>query len=118
MGYSYRGSNHEVEEDQEPWRPQVGFVASKCGTYAGYRQHQKYGQEACRPCKDGLAAYCRDRYHTRKHLPPRIYGFNPDKCGTYAGYTRHQRSDVPPCEACKTANADYMHNYRTRRQAA
>jgi len=118
MAYQYRGNNHEVEEDPKPWRPTTEFVAAKCGTYAGYRQHQKFGHGACRDCKDAIAAYCRDRYQARKHEPPRIYGFNPDKCGTYAGYTRHQRSEVPPCEACKAALADYMNNYRAKRRLA
>jgi hypothetical protein len=117
MNYQYRGANFEVEEPQR-WRPQTEFVAEKCGTYAGYKQHQKFGQEACRPCKDALAAYCRDRYHARKHLPPRVYGFSPDKCGTYAGYARHKRSEVPPCEPCKDAWAGYMNEYRAQRKAA
>lgn len=32
-----------------------------CGTYAGWNQHHRQGERACRPCLDAAARYQRER---------------------------------------------------------
>lgn len=114
MGYQYRGTVRDVDEPT-PSRPQklTGFDPSVCGTYAGYRRHQKWGVPACRPCMEGQAAYSRDRYVKR---PPKT--FNPDACGTWTGWNRHRYYDVPACEACREASREYQRARRIARKQA
>lgn len=116
MGYVYRGDKHDVDTPPRT-NKHHGFDPSACGTYAGYRRHQKWGVPACQDCKDAQAAYSRDYWHHRGTRPTRIDVFDPSACGTHAGYRRHTRSDVPPCRACLTAYADYMHHYRAKKAA-
>ena len=64
MAYRYRGTRTLDTEPDQPDEPFIGghpFDPAKCGTNAGYRQHQKFGEPACRPCKDGTAAYHREQ---------------------------------------------------------
>ena len=35
----------------------------KCGTYAGWNQHQRRGEYACYPCKKARSEYARSRRH-------------------------------------------------------
>ncbi len=122
MGYQYRGTIRDIEEESTPTpAPRLGvFDPSKCGTYAGYRQHQKYGlMPACRPCKDAQAAYSRDYIERRGgRTAPAIREFQPGACGTYAGYARHLRSEVPPCADCHRAWLEYRRAWRSRKRAA
>lgn len=113
MAYQYRGTTFE-EIEETPNRPQKhhGFDPDACGTYAGYRRHQKWGVPACQECRDAMAAYSRDRYVKR---PPK--SFNPDACGTWTGWQRHNYYGVPPCEACREAGRDYQRQYRAKRRA-
>jgi hypothetical protein len=118
VAYQYRGTT-TVEEEPEIIHAPGKFNPQKCGTMAGYRQHQKLGIGQCQPCKDACASYARDYYHRRRktgYTP--FVGFDPSACGTYAGWARHRRSDVPPCDACKVAHSDYMFEYRANRKAA
>lgn len=107
-GYVYKGTVRDVEDPAQP-KPATGiFDPAKCGTYAGYRQHQKYHQPTCPECRAVKAkknAEYRGGYKVR--------AFNPSACGTRAGYRRHERHNVPACDPCKAAQADYMHDYRT-----
>lgn len=113
MGYQYRGTIHDLNEPAYvPPRKHDGFEPDACGTYAGYRRHQKWGVPACQDCRDAMAAYSRDRYVKR---PPKT--FNPDKCGTWAGWLRHRYYGVPACEACQDAGREYQRQYRARRRA-
>ena len=113
MAYKYRGTNHTIE-DLTPSSPRKldGFDPSACGTYAGYRRHQKWDVPACQDCKDAMAAYSRDRYVKR---PAKT--FNPDACGTWTGWQRHRYHDVPMCDGCREASREYQRQYRARRKA-
>lgn len=58
-GYKYRGTNHDTDT---PLPRQINpFDPTKCGTYAGYRQHENTGTPKCRPCKDAATRYKRAR---------------------------------------------------------
>ena len=119
MAYTYRGTIRDIEEEPQPVFRTVGeFDPAKCGTYAGYRAHQKYKVPACRECKDAQAAYSRDyieRCGGRPRLAPRE--FQPGACGTYAGYARHLRSPVPPCPECHKAWLEYRREWHARKKA-
>ena len=100
MGYQYRGKIRDVEEPAP---------SPKCGTRAGYMEHQTKGTPKCRPCKDAHAAYMRHY----KRLPSMR-----NSCGTYAGYKRHQRAGERQCEYCLRGYAQYMAAYRERQKKA
>lgn len=114
MGYTYKGTLRDVE-DPTPIRIQKldGFDPSACGTYAGYRRHQKHSVPACQDCKAAMAAYTRSRY-----VPAVPKTFNPDACGTWAGWNRHQYHDVPLCEPCREASRAYQRERRVARKLA
>jgi len=112
MAYVYKGTKRD--EDTPAQAPRIPrpvkpgeFDPSACGTYAGYRRHQKHGVPTCRDCKTAMAAYSRDRYKPR---PPK--GFTPEACGTYPGYSRHEYHNVPPCDPCKAAKLEYQKQWR------
>jgi hypothetical protein len=114
MAYQYRGTVHDVEEPTPILAlKHDGFDPSACGTYAGYRRHQKWDVPACQGCKDAMAAYTRSRYVP---APPKV--FNPDACGTWAGFGRHQYHGVPPCEPCREASRVYQRAWRASRKKA
>lgn len=113
MGYTYNGTLRDVEESEPVnLRKHDGFDPSACGTYAGYRRHQKWDVPACQDCKDAMAAYSRDRYQAKPA------GFRPDKCGTWAGWHRHRYHGVPTCDRCKAAAREFQAQYRAERRAA
>jgi len=122
MGYKYRGTVRDIEEQAieapEPEsKPAPVFDPSKCGRYVGYKQHRHFGQEACPPCKASLAKYSRDyRARVRSGQSVVMKTFSPDKCGSYAGYAAHLRHQAPHCQPCLVAHADYMHAYRAKRK--
>jgi len=121
VGYKYAGKDNDVEEPTPITRKsrtnQSVFDPAKCGTYAGYRQHQKHDTPACRDCKDAQAAYSRDYHERRGGRPaPKVLTFNPDACGTYAGWTRHLRSDVKACGPCHRAWLEYRRAWRAARK--
>lgn len=113
MAYQYRGTVRDVEEPA-PVRVQKldGFDPSACGTYAGYRRHQKWGVPACQDCKDAMAAYTRSRY-----VPKPRKVFTPDRCGSWAGWLRHRYHKVTPCEPCREASRVYQKAQRAIRRA-
>lgn len=103
MAYVWKGTVPDVESEPAV-RPRTStgvFDPAKCGTYAGYRQHQKHGVPSCRDCKDAQASYSRDYEERRKTEPARTRSFDPSACGTYAGYKRHVRYGVPTCPECR-----------------
>lgn len=117
--YVYKGSNHNVDEPVKQRRAgrMDGFDPSACGTYAGYRRHQKHGVPACKGCKDAQAAYSRDRYHATGGTY-NVGGFNIARCGTYSGYRQHRTHGQEACPACKAANAAYIAKYRAKKVPA
>ena len=119
MGYTYRGNIRDVDDALDvqpvplsPWEHKP-FDPAKCGTYAGYKQHQNCGVAACRQCKDALAAYHRD-LRARHKAGQVVRVFKADKCGTLAGYSRHVRHGVPLCDACRQARSEYRAAYYER----
>lgn len=129
MAYQYRGTRHDLTAplQQIPaglpkkrgMKPRP-FDPSRCGTRAGYKQHQRRDVEMCQPCQDAhnayMAAYMAE-YNARKGGPRQL-----EPCGTYAGYRRHERAHETPCYPCTTAQqqhrAEYMRDYRARKAAA
>jgi hypothetical protein len=116
MSYKYRGTVRDVKE-QVPTRATKleGFDPSACGTYAGYRRHQKHRVPACQDCLEAQSAYSRDYYERTKDRPRKTV-FTPNLCGTYSGYRKHIITSVKPCAACLVAHADYMNAYRAGRK--
>jgi hypothetical protein len=118
MAYQYGGKIRDIEEPAPIRATRLdGFDPSACGTYAGYRRHQKHKVPACQDCLEAQAAYSRDYYERTKDRPRKTV-FTPELCGTYSGYRKHVITGVKPCPACLTAHADYMHAYRAKRKAA
>lgn len=108
------------ETEPEATRAKItkSFDPSKCGTYAGYKQHGRYNVPACDPCKDAQAAYSREYYdqiggRLKPDVPStqkRGLGKNPKHgsgCGTYNGYSAHIRKGTPVCEPCRDARRAY-----------
>lgn len=119
MAYVYRGTTRDIEEETTTKprpRQRAPFDPTKCGTYAGYKQHDNTGTPHCRPCKDAANKYVRE-LRARHKISPIIRGFQPDKCGTLAGYSRHKRHDVPVCDPCKQARAEHRRDYYERAAA-
>jgi len=112
MSYQYRGAL-TIEEELAAEAKTYG-----CGTYAGYRRHQRSNAAPCEDCREAARAYWRERDETSKTAPKRVYGFDPSACGTNAGYARHQRYNVEPCDPCRRATAQYIADYRSRKAAA
>lgn len=46
------------------------FDPSKCGTYAGYRQHVRHKNTKCEPCRESYKAYMADYREKRKATDP------------------------------------------------
>jgi len=119
MSYKYKGANFEViDEPLDTPVPAGQFDPYKCGTYAGYRQHQHLGMEACRPCKDAKAKKSAAYYEKVKAgRPVAARSLDDSACGTRTGYFRHRRVGGPTCDACREAQANYMINYRAGKRA-
>lgn len=127
MGYRYRGTLRDVSEPAPTRTPSTPgpkpkppvFDPDRCGTYYGYKQHEKFGIEKCQPCKDANAAVSRDYEARLKTGGVRRHGrgFRPDACGTRRGYCRHQRHKVPACAPCAEASRVYTAEYRAKAAA-
>jgi hypothetical protein len=117
MGYVYKGTIRDTPAPAPKKTGRAPYDPDKCGTYAGYKQHQSHETKPCRPCKDAAAKYRREL--TARHKLGRTErGFQPDKCGTLTGFTRHARHGVPACEPCKQAKKQYRRDYYYERAAA
>lgn len=103
MAYQYRGTLVHVEPEPEP------TTTAKCGTNAGYMRHAQLGTPKCQPCR-------------RAHAVCENLRRNPTKtrvqCATYSGYMQHKRAGEDACDMCLKAYAQYMRDYREKRQAA
>jgi hypothetical protein len=122
MAYQYGGKIRDIEAPEptiaDPAEAMV-FDPEKCGTTAGYKQHQNFNENACAHCKGALAAYSRAyRARVRSGQVVVMKEFSPERCGSYAGYAAHKRHNVPPCTVCLVAHAECMHAYRAKRKAA
>lgn len=112
MAYVYKGTKPAalvVEDEPQPEPTTPEHDPAKCGTYAGWSQHNRTGVPRCQPCKDAATAYKRELLERHKQGP--IRQFSADKCGTLAGYSRHKRHHIPVCDDCKEARAEYRANY-------
>jgi hypothetical protein len=89
--YVYRGTR--TEPAPEPVKkPRHEFDPDRCGTYAGYKQHQRKQVPSCDDCRKVAADYMRNRYKPK--------GRPPVQCGTPNGYVRHKRHNEDPCAPC------------------
>lgn len=128
MAYKYRGTNHDLDAPvltiaPEPAPPSKHFPRTNgcgdaTGTPAGYKRHQKAGEDACAPCKRAIAAYAKE-YRAKIRSGERFVkkGYSNERCGSYAGYIRHNRHNVPACTPCLAAYSAYMTGWRNRRKA-
>ncbi|QDG61218.1 hypothetical protein [Pseudarthrobacter sp. NIBRBAC000502771] len=113
MGYVYRGTIRDADEpvDEVSVTGRAPFDPTKCGTNAGYKQHQNHGiMPPCQPCRDGADEYRRE-LKARHGAGLVVREFQDDKCGTIAGYSRHIRHGVPVCDPCQAARAEYRAAY-------
>lgn len=116
MAYQYRGTIHDLDT---PFEPEPS--ADKCGTYAGYRQHQRRDEPACEDCRAAQARYSRDYQRERfgilpdQRLTPRRTNAAHTGCGTMAGYTAHRRAKTTICDPCRQAAAAYRKDRRRQR---
>lgn len=117
MAYVYRGTVRDLETPFPEDAP-AAFDPSKCGTYAGVKQHRKHGTERCRPCKNAENAYHREYRAKRRGGPVPVREFRDDRCGTLAGYSRHARHNVPICDPCRAARRAYREEYNHRQNVA
>lgn len=58
MVYTYRGNQPE-SPGNKPGPVPTPFDPYLCGTPKGYKQHVKFREDKCQPCKDAYAAYQR-----------------------------------------------------------
>jgi|GEM_PF-2233876 len=131
MSYVYRGTQRDVTPESAAPAPRPAstpgpkpkprvFDPSKCGTHAGYRQHRRYGIEACDRCLAANAAYHREWTKARRvpkaARPVGVY--DPEFCGTHKGYNRHQRHNTTPCTPCRAGHNEHMREYKASRKAA
>lgn len=119
MGYQYRGKIHDLDEPATAPVAPGEFDPAKCGTYAGYKQHQKRGVPSCDACRAACAEYRRNWYHAKKKpVQERAEGvYDPEFCGTRNGYERHRRRNTIPCAPCRAGHNDYARDYKARRAA-
>jgi hypothetical protein len=72
MSYQYRGSKHDVPAGlslvtaARPQRKTSTFNRDKCGTKAGFRQHQNHAVTVCPDCQEAQADYMRAYYQARR----------------------------------------------------
>jgi len=72
MSYQYRGTKHDVPAGLSlvtpPRRERKGatFNRAKCGTRAGFRQHQNHAVDMCAGCQEAQADYMRAYYQARR----------------------------------------------------
>jgi hypothetical protein len=124
--YIYRGTIHDLDApiltiapEPAPSKhfPRTSGCGDATGTTAGYKRHQKAGEEACMPCKRAVAAYAQEyRAKVRNGYRYEPKGFADEKCGTYAGYVQHLRHGIQSCADCRKAQAAYMATYRANRK--
>ncbi|MEU5716593.1 WhiB family transcriptional regulator [Streptomyces sp. NPDC020403] len=82
--------------------------ATRHGTPAAYKVHERRGEEPCEECKAARRAHDRARR-------------GPAVCGTRPGYQKHRRQGETPCDPCRQANADAdrrLRNTGTTKQLA
>ena len=44
-----------------------------CGEYRGWNAHNRYGEEACEPCRKAQATYARERRHRNGESKSTLY---------------------------------------------
>jgi hypothetical protein len=72
MAYKYGGKNHDVPAGTSlitiprPERKPFQFNTEKCGTKAGFRQHQRHDVDICDDCRAAQAEYMRNYLAARR----------------------------------------------------
>ena len=92
------------------------------GTLPGYRQHRKYGEPVCDPCREAFNAdkrAWRERKRADGELPP-VACFPPRGVrvhGNRRGAQQHRRNSEPVCDECKVGERAELNASRARKRA-
>lgn len=92
------------------------------GTLPGYRQHRKYGELICDPCREAFNAdkrAWRDRKRADGELPP-VVCFPPRGVrvhGNRRGAQQHRRNNEPVCDECKVGERAELNASRAQKRA-
>ena len=68
MGYKYTGNRPGIVKGNRADVAAEDFNADKCGTYAGYHRHRRYGVTACHACRVANADYTFQLREARKAM--------------------------------------------------
>jgi len=68
MGYKYAGNQPGITKGQRADVAAEDFNPDKCGTYAGYHRHRRYGVPACHACRVANADYTHQLREARKAM--------------------------------------------------
>jgi len=66
MGYTYRGAQPAPTRATSTAGDLI-FNPAKCGTYAGYKQHQNHGVPTCADCRKANSNHVNE-FHKRKAM--------------------------------------------------
>jgi hypothetical protein len=66
MSYVYSGNQPGITKGRRADVAAEDFNTDKCGTYAGYHRHRRYGVPACAPCRVANADYTTALRNARK----------------------------------------------------
>lgn len=92
------------------------------GTLPGYRQHRKYGEPICEPCREAFNAdkrAWREKKRANGEMPP-VACFPPRGVrvhGSKRGGQQHRRLGEPLCEECKVGERAEINADRARKRA-
>lgn len=68
MSYGYSGNRPGFTKGNRADVAVEDFNPDKCGTYAGYHRHRRYGVLACDPCRVANADYTFQLREARKAM--------------------------------------------------
>lgn len=92
------------------------------GTLPGYRQHRKYGEPVCDPCREAFNAdkrAWREKKRANGELPP-VACFPPRGVrvhGNRRGGQQHRRNNEPVCDECKVGERAELNASRAEKRA-
>jgi len=65
MSYAYRGNRPERVVKKSGPKPKP-YDPSPCGTKLGYKQHVRFREDKCQPCRHSYALYQREMRAARR----------------------------------------------------
>lgn len=92
------------------------------GTLPGYRQHRKYGEPTCDPCREAFNAdkrAWREKKRADGELPP-VACFPPRGVrvhGNRRGAQQHRRNNETVCDECKVGERAELNASRAQKRA-